>query len=111
MPTSKETARQSYIRILESEAQRSLGVIERDVVLGAELVEARHLKGSALRDHDGEPRDVCQLDCSPAREPVIISFKDKNGAEVQKFYARSGNSSQEISLSEMNAYLKERFNG
>ena len=34
---------------------------------------------------------------------------DKNGQSVEKFYARSGNSSQEIPLSELNAYMKARF--
>ena len=36
-------------------------------------------------------------------------LKDRNGQPTEKFYARSGNSSQEIPLSEMNAYIKERF--
>ncbi len=39
-----------------------------------------------------------------------ISVKDKNGQSIEKFYARSGNSSQEIPLSEMSTYIKERFN-
>jgi hypothetical protein len=43
------------------------------------------------------------------KEPVILKVKDKNGQTAEKFYARSGNSSQEIPLSEMNAYIKERF--
>jgi hypothetical protein len=35
--------------------------------------------------------------------------KDKNGQPVEKFYVRSGNSSPEMPLSEMSAYMKERF--
>jgi hypothetical protein len=54
-------------------------------------------------------REVCQIEISPAKEPVIVTLKDKNGQPVQRFYARSGNSSQEIPLAEMNAYIKERF--
>jgi hypothetical protein len=39
-----------------------------------------------------------------------LKVKDKNGQPTEKFYARSGNSSQEIPLSEMPAFIKERFN-
>ena len=54
-------------------------------------------------------KEVCQVDVIPAKEPVIVKGKDKNGQPVQKFYARSGNSSQEIPLSELGQYMKERF--
>ncbi len=53
--------------------------------------------------------DVCQVDITTAKEPVIVAMKDKNGQSVEKFYARSGNSSQEISMSEMSSYVKEHF--
>ena len=46
---------------------------------------------------------------STAKEPVIVAMTDKNGQSVEKFYARSGNSSQEIPMSEMSSYVKERF--
>ncbi|MGH7844350.1 MAG: RNA-binding domain-containing protein [Candidatus Binatia bacterium] len=59
--------------------------------------------------HEVGEKEVCQVETSTAREPVIVTVKDKNGQSVEKFYARSGNSSQEIPLSEMNAYIKERF--
>jgi hypothetical protein len=62
-----------------------------------------------IRFHTVADREVCQIEISPAKEPVIVTLKDKNGQPVQKFYARSGNSSQEIPLAEMNAYIKERF--
>ena len=52
---------------------------------------------------------ICQVDIEPAREPLVLKVKDKNGQASEKFYARSGNSSQEIPLSEINAYMKERF--
>jgi hypothetical protein len=54
-------------------------------------------------------KEVCQIETAAAKEPVILKVKDKNGQPTEKFYARSGNSSQEIPLSEMNAYIKERF--
>ena len=59
--------------------------------------------------HGVEEKDVCQVDVSPANEPIVLKQKDKNGQPMEKFYVRSGNSSQEILLSEMNAYMKERF--
>lgn len=59
--------------------------------------------------HEIEDKEVCQVDTKLAKDPVILSVKDKNGQAVEKFYARSGNSSQEIPLSELGAYMKERF--
>ncbi len=44
-----------------------------------------------------------------AKAPVILKVKDKNGQLTEKFYARNDNSSQQIPLSEMNAYVKEGF--
>jgi hypothetical protein len=63
----------------------------------------------AITFHAIEGKDVCQLEALPVKEPLIVTTKDKNGQTVEKFYARSGNSSQEIPLSEMSAYMKERF--
>ena len=59
--------------------------------------------------HEVDEKDVCQIDVAPANEPLILKTKDKNGQPLEKFYVRSGNSSQEILLSELNAYVKERF--
>lgn len=53
--------------------------------------------------------EICQVDVQPAPEPLIVAVTDKNGQKSEKFYARSGNSSQEIPLSEMSAYMKARF--
>jgi hypothetical protein len=62
-----------------------------------------------IKFHEVEEKEVCQIETAPAKELVILKVKDKNGQPSEKFYARSGNSSQEIPLSEMNAYIKERF--
>lgn len=59
--------------------------------------------------HQVDEKDVCQIETSPAKEPLIMKAKDKNGQISEKFYARNGNQSQEIPMSEMNAYIKERF--
>jgi hypothetical protein len=62
-----------------------------------------------IKFQDVEEKEVCQIETAPAKAPVILKVKDKNGQPTEKFYARSGNSSQEIPLSEMNAYIKDRF--
>jgi hypothetical protein len=59
--------------------------------------------------HELDSLDVCQVDVFQANEPIILKSKDKNGQSAERFYARSGNTSQEIPLSEMSAYMKERF--
>ncbi|WP_420723940.1 GmrSD restriction endonuclease domain-containing protein [Hwanghaeella sp. LZ110] len=53
--------------------------------------------------------EICQVDVQPASNPVIIKLKDKNGQPQERFYVRSGNSSQEISLGEMHSYTTDRF--
>lgn len=56
-----------------------------------------------------EGKDICQIEVSQASEPLIIKLKDNTGQPVEKFFVRSGNSSQEIPLSQMKGYLQERF--
>lgn len=63
----------------------------------------------AIKFHEIDDKEVCQIETHSANEPVILKTKDKNGQQVEKFYARSGNSSQEIPLSDLNAYIKDRF--
>ena len=62
-----------------------------------------------VRFHNVDGYDVCQIDISGSSEPLIISVNDKNGQPVEKFYVRSGNASQELPMSELNAYVRERF--
>ena len=62
-----------------------------------------------VRFHRVDGADVCQVDVTAATEPLIVTSKDKNGQAVQKFYVRNGPSSQEVSMGEMSAYVKERF--
>lgn len=73
--------------------------------LGTGMVTSR----VKIRFHEVDGKDICQVDVSPAREPVIIKVKDKGGQSVEKFYARSGNSSQTIPLRELGLYIKDRF--
>lgn len=53
--------------------------------------------------------EICQVDVRPADTAVVISVKDKNGLKSEKLYVRSGNSSPEMPLSEMQTYLAQRF--
>jgi hypothetical protein len=53
--------------------------------------------------------EICQVDIQPSTKPLVILVKDKNNQPQEKFYVRSGNSSQELTLNEMQAYLSERF--
>ena len=53
--------------------------------------------------------EICQVDVSPANQPLIVKVTDKNGVSTQKFYVRNGNSSREMPLDEMHGYAKERF--
>jgi hypothetical protein len=53
---------------------------------------------------------VCKIKVFPAREPLYLKIKNKNGLLEEKFYVRSGNSSQEIkSIAEINDYINTRF--
>ena len=54
--------------------------------------------------------EICQVEVTRSREPIILSVTDKNGVKSEKVYVRSGNSSQELSMSEFDQYRKERFN-
>jgi hypothetical protein len=61
-----------------------------------------------IRFHAVSDKDVCQIDIEPSSEPVLVKFPDKNGQLQEKFYVRSGNSSQELSKGDMLSYIRER---
>lgn len=53
---------------------------------------------------------ICKIKILAADEPVFLKFKNKNGQTEEKFFVRSGNSSQEItSIAEINDYINTRF--
>ncbi len=43
--------------------------------------------------------ELCHIEVKRAINPVYLTFVDKNGVKAEKFYIRSGNSSQELSVS------------
>ncbi|RLD86771.1 MAG: hypothetical protein DRJ09_11470 [Bacteroidetes bacterium] len=55
-------------------------------------------------------KQICVIQITKAKKPIYIKVKNKQGQVVEKFYVRSGNSSQEItSLKEMEEYIHNRF--
>jgi hypothetical protein len=59
-----------------------------------------------------EGKEICVLKIENGTEPVYITTTDKHGNKMEKFYVRSGNSSQEIqSLKEITEYIAKRFPG
>lgn len=55
-------------------------------------------------------KEICVIEVFKAKQPAYIKTKDKNGNPLEKFYVRSGNSSQELkSLQDINEYIFDRF--
>ncbi len=55
-------------------------------------------------------KTICSIQIKASSTPVFLKSKNKQGQEIEKFYVRSGNASQEIaSLKEVNEYIKIRF--
>ncbi len=53
--------------------------------------------------------EICQVEVQQSPKPLILSIKDKDGVAQDRLYVRSGNSSQQIKLSEMQSFLADRF--
>lgn len=62
-----------------------------------------------VKFHSLNDLDVCQVDIAPSKDPIILTTQDKNGQKVEKFYVRSGNASQELSMAEFSTYAKDHF--
>ena len=53
---------------------------------------------------------ICVIQILSGSSALFMKTKNKQGQMMEKFYVRSGNSSQEItSLTEVNEYINERF--
>lgn len=56
-------------------------------------------------------KEICIIKIAKGDYPLFLKTTDKNGKQIEKFFVRSGNSSQEInSLTEINNYINVRFN-
>lgn len=100
---------------LETDYQ-SLGGADRDKfelhlrnLLNEQFGEAFVASRVAVQFHEVEDKEVCQVEVRPGSSPAIVKVRDKHGQVTEKLYVRSGNSSQELPLSEVDAYLKDRF--
>ncbi len=56
-----------------------------------------------------EEIEICRVDIKAASKPAFVPFKDTHGQPQEKFYVRRGNSSQELSMSEVQSYIFDRF--
>jgi hypothetical protein len=56
-----------------------------------------------------EDKEICQIKIKKGLEPQYLEIIDKNGVKAEKFYIRSGNSSTEVPLHELNKYIGSRF--
>jgi len=63
-----------------------------------------------IRFHEVESEMICSVDVSRGTAPLFVEITDKNGLKSEKFFVRSGNSSEPITNpSEISAYISKRF--
>ena len=53
-------------------------------------------------------QDICRIDIRRSEEVVTAKVKDSAGQTVEKVYVRSGASSQEIPVGQIESFLKNR---
>jgi hypothetical protein len=53
--------------------------------------------------------EVCKITMRPTPQPLVMKVVDKNGQASERLYVRNGNASQELPVSEMHDYIKQRF--
>ena len=56
-----------------------------------------------------EETTISRVDINPADAPVVLEVQNKHGQKLEKFYVRSGNSTQEFSLSDASEFIRARF--
>lgn len=67
-------------------------------------------KSVKIRFHKLLGEMICTVDVSKGATPLFVQVTDKNGAKSEKFFVRSGNSSEPINNpSEISAYIAKRF--
>jgi hypothetical protein len=62
-----------------------------------------------IKFHTIDEKEICKIDIIQGESPIYLEVADKSGMKTEKFYVRSGNSSQELKLSEVNEYVSSRF--
>ena len=56
-----------------------------------------------------EDHEICIVTISAGIRPLYTEVSDKNGQKSKKFYVRSGNSSQEVDITEVASLINQRF--
>ena len=56
-----------------------------------------------------DDKEICMVEIKPGHKAIYTEISDKNGAKVKKFFVRRGNSSHELSISEISDYVSRRF--
>ena len=53
--------------------------------------------------------EICKIEIIKSKDPLYVKLANNNGQKDEKFYVRSGNTSQELSLSEVSGYISTNF--
>ncbi len=56
-----------------------------------------------------DDKEICMIEIKAGLKPVYTSVTDNNANTNKKFYVRSGNSSQELAITEISDYISKRF--
>lgn len=56
-----------------------------------------------------EGTEVCRIDIDQLPSPVFVTTKDARDVPAERFFVRSGNSTQELGPSQTAAYIREHF--
>lgn len=59
--------------------------------------------------HSVQGFEICQVSVQKGTKPVFLETVDVNGQRFEKFYVRSGNSSQDLKPSEISEYCESHF--
>jgi predicted HTH transcriptional regulator len=88
--------RDKFERHLRQRARDKFGVSYTSSQLNCDFNEVKGLQ-------------VCKITVRPAPQPLVMKVVDKNGQATERLYVRNGNASQELPVSEMHDYIKNRF--
>lgn len=53
--------------------------------------------------------EICQIDIKTNKTAIVLHDLNKNGQKIEKYYLRSGNSTQELSMAEASEYIESQF--
>ncbi|KHE91950.1 MAG: DUF262 domain-containing protein [Candidatus Scalindua rubra] len=56
-----------------------------------------------------DDKELCLVEIIPGLKPLYTTISDSNGNKSQRFYVRSGNSSQEVGIEEVAEFILKRF--